>query len=199
LGGCHGVDDSLGRIGPHQFDEIPYRTVRLPRRLTFRGVVSSSYCREEHTIQPAGKLGDLTAGRRSRARLLPAGHDNEGSSHGIVRADNRTDPARTAAGCGTGREWILDPSRSTVSLRSRILGLVPVNGVFREVTGQGTVSPTGEVSGAITVVAASIDTENTIGRQAGVQDVLLWRDAAAVGYQELPAGIGCERPRFPVM
>jgi polyisoprenoid-binding protein YceI len=58
-------------------------------------------------------------------------------------------------------QWTLDPSRSTVSLRSRTLGLVPVNGVFRQVTGQGTVSPRGEVSGAITVVAASIDTKNT--------------------------------------
>jgi polyisoprenoid-binding protein YceI len=59
-------------------------------------------------------------------------------------------------------EWNLDPSRSTVSLKNRsMLGLVPVNGVFRQVTGQGTVSPAGEVSGALTVVAASIDTKNT--------------------------------------
>jgi polyisoprenoid-binding protein YceI len=58
-------------------------------------------------------------------------------------------------------EWILDPSRSTVSLKSGIFGLVPVNGVFRVVAGNGTVSPAGEVSGDITVVAASIDTKNT--------------------------------------
>ncbi len=59
-------------------------------------------------------------------------------------------------------EWILDPSRSTVSLKTRsVWGLAPVNGVFRQVTGNGTVSPAGEVSGAITVVAASIDTKNT--------------------------------------
>jgi polyisoprenoid-binding protein YceI len=59
-------------------------------------------------------------------------------------------------------EWILDSSRSTVSLKSRSMwGLAPVNGVFRQVTGKGTVSPTGEVSGAITVVAASIDTKNS--------------------------------------
>jgi polyisoprenoid-binding protein YceI len=38
-------------------------------------------------------------------------------------------------------------------------GLVPVKGVFREVTGQGTVSAAGEVSGAISVAAASIDTK----------------------------------------
>ena len=40
-------------------------------------------------------------------------------------------------------------------------GLVPVNGVFREVIGNGTVSPDGEVSGTVTVAAAPIDTKNT--------------------------------------
>jgi hypothetical protein len=58
-------------------------------------------------------------------------------------------------------EWILDPLRLTVSLKNRSMcGLAPVHGVFRQVTGKGTVSPAGEVSGAITVVAASIDTKN---------------------------------------
>jgi polyisoprenoid-binding protein YceI len=59
-------------------------------------------------------------------------------------------------------EWSLDPASSTVSVQNRSMwGLVPVNGVFRQVTGTGTVSPAGEVSGAITVAAASIDTKNT--------------------------------------
>jgi len=40
-------------------------------------------------------------------------------------------------------------------------GLAPVNGVFHQVTGEGTVSPAGEVSGAVAVAAASIDTKNT--------------------------------------
>jgi len=58
-------------------------------------------------------------------------------------------------------EWILDPSRSAVSFKSGSMwGLVRVHGVFRQVTGNGTVSPTGEVSGALTVGAASIDTKN---------------------------------------
>jgi hypothetical protein len=52
------VPASLGRICPHQFDETANRTVRLARRLTFRGVVSS-YCWKEHTIQRAGS--DLEA------------------------------------------------------------------------------------------------------------------------------------------
>jgi polyisoprenoid-binding protein YceI len=40
-------------------------------------------------------------------------------------------------------------------------GLVRVNGVFREVSGIGTVAADGAVSGAVTVAAASIDTKNT--------------------------------------
>ena len=65
----------------------------------------------------------------------------------------------------TGRalagDWALDPRRSSIRLKSRQLwGLAPVNGVFREVTGKGTVSPGGEVSGTVTVAAASIDTNN---------------------------------------
>jgi len=58
-------------------------------------------------------------------------------------------------------DWTLDASRSTVSLRSKSMwGLAPVKGAFRQVSGQGTVSQTGDVSGTITVSAASIDTKN---------------------------------------
>ena len=39
-------------------------------------------------------------------------------------------------------------------------GLAPVKGVFREVTGNGTVSAAGEVTGTITVAARSVDTKN---------------------------------------
>ena len=45
-------------------------------------------------------------------------------------------------------------------LRTRIIGLVPVTGLFGEFSGSGTVSPGGKVSGRITVAAASIDTKN---------------------------------------
>jgi polyisoprenoid-binding protein YceI len=58
-------------------------------------------------------------------------------------------------------QWTLDPSRSAVSFKSGSMwGLVRVRGVFRQVTGSGTVSPAGTVSGALTVAAASIDTKN---------------------------------------
>ena len=57
--------------------------------------------------------------------------------------------------------WTLDASNSTVGLRSKSMwGLAPVKGVFRQVSGQGTVSAAGDVSGAMTVSAASIDTKN---------------------------------------
>jgi polyisoprenoid-binding protein YceI len=59
-------------------------------------------------------------------------------------------------------EWVLDPIKSSIRLKSRAMwGLVPVNGVFREVSGNGTVCADGQVSGTITVAAASIDTKNT--------------------------------------
>jgi len=58
-------------------------------------------------------------------------------------------------------EWALDPRTSSVRLTSKVYGLIPVNGVFREVSGNGTVSPDGEASGTLTIVAASIDTKNT--------------------------------------
>jgi polyisoprenoid-binding protein YceI len=55
--------------------------------------------------------------------------------------------------------WVLEPARSTVALRSRsIWGIVPVKGTFTELAGEGTVSPTGEVSGTLKVAARSIDT-----------------------------------------
>jgi polyisoprenoid-binding protein YceI len=58
-------------------------------------------------------------------------------------------------------DWVLDPGRSSVQLKNRSMGgLVPVKGVFREVSGSGSVHPDGEVSGTVTVAAASIDTKN---------------------------------------
>lgn len=58
-------------------------------------------------------------------------------------------------------EWALDPGASSVRLNSRSMGVARVNGVFRQVSGSGTVGPGGAASGTITVAAASIDTRNT--------------------------------------
>jgi polyisoprenoid-binding protein YceI len=56
--------------------------------------------------------------------------------------------------------WALDPAGSSVALKTKVMGLIPVNGVFRAVAGAGTIGPDGEASGTITVEAASIDTRN---------------------------------------
>jgi polyisoprenoid-binding protein YceI len=56
--------------------------------------------------------------------------------------------------------WVLDPRRSHVGLKTRIIGLMPVNGAFGDVRGSGIVSPEGEVSGSVTVATASVDTKN---------------------------------------
>jgi polyisoprenoid-binding protein YceI len=57
--------------------------------------------------------------------------------------------------------WTLDPARSEVRLESRhTWGLRPVHGVFRQVTGYGTVTAAGQVTGTLTVAAGSVDTKN---------------------------------------
>jgi len=57
--------------------------------------------------------------------------------------------------------WTLDAARSEVRLTTRhTWGLRPLHGVFREISGNGTVTATGEASGVLTVAAGSIDTKN---------------------------------------
>ncbi len=91
--------------------------------------------------------------------------------------------------------WTLDASKSTVGLRSKsIWGLVPVKGVFRQVSGQGTVSPAGDVSGTVTVSAASIDTKNkrrdTHLRSADFFDSDTYPDIIFTVSQAKPSGQG---------
>ena len=57
-------------------------------------------------------------------------------------------------------DWVLDPGRSSIRLKTRVMGLVPVNGVFRGFSGVGTISADGRAGGILTVAAASIDTGN---------------------------------------
>jgi polyisoprenoid-binding protein YceI len=57
--------------------------------------------------------------------------------------------------------WTLDPASSQVLLETRhTWGLLPVHGVFRQVTGNGTVTAAGQVTGTLTMAAGSIDTKN---------------------------------------
>jgi polyisoprenoid-binding protein YceI len=68
--------------------------------------------------------------------------------------------ARLAEGSFAGA-WKLDPAQSTVHLRSKSMwGLAPIKGTFGTLSGDGTVSANGEVSGTLTVDSASIDTKN---------------------------------------
>jgi polyisoprenoid-binding protein YceI len=73
-----------------------------------------------------------------------------------------TEPALQALRDGRlAGTWTLDPARSQVGLRTKSMwGLVKVNGVFRRVTGAGVITAGGDVTGTITVGAASIDTKN---------------------------------------
>jgi polyisoprenoid-binding protein YceI len=57
--------------------------------------------------------------------------------------------------------WVLDPARSEVLLESKhSWGLRPVHGAFRQITGNGTVTAAGQVTGTIIIAAASIDTKS---------------------------------------
>jgi polyisoprenoid-binding protein YceI len=57
--------------------------------------------------------------------------------------------------------WTLDAARSEVRLETRhTWKLLPLHGIFRQVTGNGTVTTAGAASGVITVGAGSIDTKN---------------------------------------
>lgn len=71
-------------------------------------------------------------------------------------------PAALAA-LGEGRlagSWTLDAARSQVQLATKSMwGMVPVKGVFSEVSGSGTVTGAGEVTGTLTVAAGSIGTK----------------------------------------
>ena len=59
--------------------------------------------------------------------------------------------------------WTLDTTRSEVRLETRhTWGLRPLHGVFRQVSGSGTVTTAGDVSGVVTMAAGSIDTKNSI-------------------------------------
>lgn len=59
-------------------------------------------------------------------------------------------------------DWVLDSTKSTIGLRTRhTWGLLPVEGAFGDLSGTGSVSSQGQVSGLIRVGAASLETKNS--------------------------------------
>ena len=91
--------------------------------------------------------------------------------------------------------WALDAARSEIGLKSKSMwGMLAVKGVFREVTGNGTVSAAGDVAGTVTVAAASIDTKmkkrDEHLRSADFFDVASTPDITFVAEQVTPSGEG---------
>ena len=91
--------------------------------------------------------------------------------------------------------WTLDAARSEIGLKSKsVWGLVTVKGVFREVTGSGTVSAAGDVAGTVTVAAGSIDTKmkkrDEHLRSADFFDVANNPDISFAAERVTPAGEG---------
>lgn len=75
-------------------------------------------------------------------------------------ADQGTGLTEQLANGSLAGAWKLDPARSTATLKSRSMwGLVPVKGAFREIEGEATVSPTGEVTGSLALRTALLDTK----------------------------------------
>jgi polyisoprenoid-binding protein YceI len=77
-------------------------------------------------------------------------------------AERTSTTLRTQLASGSlNGNWTLDPNRSTARLRARHMwGLAPVNGQFRVLTGDGTVSPAGEITGRVALATGSVDTKN---------------------------------------
>lgn len=91
--------------------------------------------------------------------------------------------------------WTLDPARSEVRLESRhTWGLRPVHGVFGQVTGNGTVTAAGQVTGTLTVAPGSIDTKNKMRdkdlRSAKLFDIARHPDITYTVEGVQPAGGG---------
>jgi polyisoprenoid-binding protein YceI len=90
--------------------------------------------------------------------------------------------------------WTVDASRSQVGLRTKSMwGLAPVNGVFRDVSGNAAVTAEGEVSGTIAVRAGSIDTKNK-KRDEHLRSADFFE---AGEYPEITFSIGGVRPSGP--
>ena len=76
----------------------------------------------------------------------------------MAATDEPTNAGPLASTTGT---WQLDPSATTVELRTKAMwGLAKVKVVFKPTSGGGTVGADGTVAGTLVIDAASVDTKN---------------------------------------
>jgi polyisoprenoid-binding protein YceI len=93
---------------------------------------------------------------------------------------------------GLAGKWTLDPAKTTIELRTRhTWRMLPLKGMFRQATGDGTISADGQVAGTLAVAAASIDTKNSTRdkhlRSADFFDVSNYRDITFIADRVTPA------------
>jgi polyisoprenoid-binding protein YceI len=62
---------------------------------------------------------------------------------------------------GLAGTWTLDPRKTTISFRAKVMGFLPVTGTLDALSGQVHVSPDSIAHGALVIDAASLDTKNT--------------------------------------
>jgi len=63
----------------------------------------------------------------------------------------------TELGTLTGN-WVLDPHRTTIEFRTKMLGIFPVKGAFQAHQGRGQLAVDGTVDGSLVIDAASVNT-----------------------------------------
>jgi polyisoprenoid-binding protein YceI len=61
---------------------------------------------------------------------------------------------------GLSGTWTLDPRKTTVSLRTKALWILPVTGSAQALSGEAHVGPDSAVRGTLVIDAASLDTKN---------------------------------------
>jgi polyisoprenoid-binding protein YceI len=72
-----------------------------------------------------------------------------------------TEPTAPPAGSATAGRWTLDPAGSRADFYIKhFWGVMTVHGWFDQLSGEGTVTPEGAVTGTLTIDAASVNTKN---------------------------------------